>query len=115
MGDGAEGLGRLVAGHADAVVAHREGAGLLVGDQLDLPVLAPFGQRRVGEGLVARLVDGVGGVGDQLAQEDLLVGIERMDHQVEDLVHLGLERMFVHGHGLTYLLWDECLGNRMRR
>ena len=38
VGDGPERLGGLVAGQADAVVAHGQGAGFRVGDQLDLPV-----------------------------------------------------------------------------
>ena len=99
MGDGAEGLGRLVARHADAVVAHRQRAGFLVGNQLDLPLPGLIVQRLVGQGGVAGLVDGVRGVGDQFAQEDFLVGVQGMDHQVEDLVHLGLELTFAHGHG----------------
>ena len=48
-------------------------------------------QRGVGERLEAQLVAGVRGVGDQLAQEDLLVAVQRVDHQVEELLDLGLE------------------------
>ena len=98
VGDGPQGLGGLVAGQADAVVAHGEGAGLLVGDQLDLPVAPLRVDGRVGERQIAGLVDGVAGVGDQLAQEDLLVRVEGMDHQVEDLVDLGLELAFTYRH-----------------
>src|SRR5262249_14537543 len=48
-------------------------------------------QSWLGERLEAQPVDGVGGVGDQLAQEDLLVAVQRVDHQVQDLNDLGLE------------------------
>ena len=41
--------------------------------------------------LVAQLLAGVGGVGDQLAQEHVLVGIDRMHHQVQKLCNIGLE------------------------
>src|SRR3546814_7861782 len=41
--------------------------------------------------LEAQLVAGVGGVGDQLAQEDLLVRVQRVRHQVQDLGDFGLE------------------------
>lgn len=44
----------------------------------------------VGEGEVAELVVGVGGVGDELAEEDVAVGVERLDDDVEELVHLSL-------------------------
>ena len=98
VGNGPEGLHRLIPGHADAVVAHRQGAGGRIGDQLDLPV-APLGvDRGVGQRQVAGLVDGVRGVGDQFAQEDLLVRVEGMDHQVEDLVDLGFELALAHRH-----------------
>ena len=35
----------------------------------------------VGDGLVTDLVQGVRGVGDQLAQKDLLVGVESVNNQ----------------------------------
>ena len=99
VSDGAQGLHRLVAGHTDAIIAYGEGAGLFVGDELNLPVLAPFGQGGVSEGFVAGLVDRIGSVGDEFAQENFPMGIKRVDHQVEDLVHLGLEFMLVGRHG----------------
>jgi hypothetical protein len=33
----------------------------------------------------------IGGVGDQLAQEDLAMAVQRVDHQLQQLPHLGLE------------------------
>ena len=98
----------LVAAHADAVVAHRQGAGRLIGDQLDLPVVAIGVDGAVGERQVAGLVDGVAGVGDQLAQEDFLVRVEGMDHQVEDLVDLGLELALAHTHASVSPVEMDC-------
>ena len=43
------------------------------------------------ERLEAQLVGGVRGVGDELAQEDLRVAVQRVDHEVQQLLHLGLE------------------------
>ena len=48
-------------------------------------------QLRLRDRLVAQLVAGVGGVGDQLAQEDLAVGVDRVHHQVEEPRDLGLK------------------------
>ena len=48
-------------------------------------------QGLVGQRLEAQLVAGVGGVGDQLAQEDLLVAVQGVHHQVQELFDLGLE------------------------
>ena len=45
----------------------------------------------VGEGLVGQLVHRVAGVGDQLPQEDLLVGVDGVDHQIQQPLGLGLE------------------------
>ena len=63
-----------------------------------LPLLAQ--QRRVGQGQEAQLVVGVGGVGDQLAEEDLAVAVQGMDHELQQLTDLGLEA--------------ECFGGRQR-
>ena len=52
--------------------------------------------RRVGLGdrFVAELVAGVRCVGDQFAEEDLFVGIDRVHHQVQQTTNLCLERLF---------------------
>ena len=63
----------------------------LSNDDADLQLRIGFVERVVGERLEAQLVGGVGGVGDQLAQEDLLVAVQGVDHQLEQLLHLGLE------------------------
>ena len=48
-------------------------------------------QRLVVQRLEAQLVAGVRRVGDQLAQEDLAVRVQRMDHELQELPDLGLE------------------------
>ena len=50
-----------------------------------------FEQFRMIERFEAQLVARVGCVADQFAQEDLAIRIQRVDHQVEELFHLGLE------------------------
>src|SRR5262245_65042026 len=63
-----------------------------------------------GDGFVTQLFACVGGVLNQLADEDLLVGIDRMDDQVEELGNIGLERpafvtgLINDGHGRRILL-----------
>ena len=95
VGDGAEVLLELVGGHADAVVRDSEGAGVLVVGERDGEVLLVDFGGGVGQALEVELVDGVGGVGDELAQEDLAVGVDGVDHEVEELFALCLE--FAHG------------------
>ena len=82
FGDGAKILDHFVLRHTDAVIGNGQGTVFGVtgdGDGKFVPVDAHLvvGQRRVGQ-----LIDGVGGVGDDLPKENLLVGINGIDHQV---------------------------------
>jgi hypothetical protein len=52
---------------------------------------SPSNRAGVVQGLEAQLVAGVGRVGNQLPEEDLAVGIQRVDHQLQQLLDLGLE------------------------
>ena len=91
LGDRPDVLDHLGAAHPDPVVRHGDRPRLgVVGDPdpqrpLFLRVLA------AGKQFQPQPVDGIGGVRDQLAQEDLLVAVQRVDHQVQELHHLGLE------------------------
>ncbi len=113
LGDGPDVLDDLLAAHADAVVGD--------GDRPRAGVIAdPDPQRAVGVGkfglreqFQAEPVDRVRGVRDQLAQEDLLVAVQRVDHQVQDLDDLRLEaeallfRLRAH-RCLRSFLWPVC-------
>jgi hypothetical protein len=90
-GDGPDIRHYLVAVHADAIVVDGDGTRLLVHGYPDLALVLVLDQRLVGQRLEAQPVDGIRGIGDQFAQEDLALAVERMDHQVQDLLHLGLE------------------------
>ena len=96
LGDGAQILFQLLFGHADAVIRHGEGAAVLVHRQVDLQIVLVDADGGVGQALEIPLVAGVGGVGDQLAQKDLPVGVNGIDHQVQQLFALGLELMHCH-------------------
>jgi len=91
FGDGAEMLDRLVARHADAVVADRDRALFLVEADLDLQVGIVLEQRAVVDRLEAQLVGGVGRIRDQLAQENFLVRVQGVDHQLQQLFYFRLE------------------------
>ncbi len=100
MRDGAEVLIELGLVHADAVVGDGDGAGVPVEGESDGEVLGAEVDRAVGKRLELQLVDGVARIGDQLAQEDLAVGVDRIDHEVEELLALCLEL----AHGLNRFL-----------
>jgi hypothetical protein len=82
---GAEVVDHLGPTHADAVIRDGQRPRLFVGRQLDLPILVVFEGGLVIERIELHLVDGVRRVRDQLAQEDLAVGIERVGDEVEQL------------------------------
>ena len=82
-GDGAQVGLQLLLGHADAVVGDGEGTLLLVRDQRNFEVSPVQTHLIVGEGLVGQLVHRVAGVGDELPEENLLVGVDGVDHQVQ--------------------------------
>jgi hypothetical protein len=102
LGDGADVLDHLLAAHADAVVADGDGLGILVHADLDLQFGILLEQGRVGQGLEAQLVGGIAGVGNQFPEEDFLVAVEGMDHQVKQLLHLGLEAQGFLGGGFGH-------------
>jgi hypothetical protein len=81
----------FLAAHADAVVAHRECFRVLVEFDVDVQPTIVAKQFRFADGLEAQFVAGVGGVGNQFAQEDFLVRIQRVRDQAQDLCDLGFE------------------------
>ncbi len=93
----AEIVDQLLPVHADAGVADGERAGGRVGRDADGERTAVAQELRRGDRLVTQLVAGVGGVRDQLAEEDVGLGIDRMHHQAEELGDLGLEGMGLGG------------------
>ena len=50
----------------------------------------------VGEGEVTELVEGVGGVGDELAEKDLRMRVEGVNDELEELIDFGLKFAFRH-------------------
>ena len=91
LGNRAQIIDDLVAAHADAVVADRQRAGILVVADADLQIGIAFEQRGVVQRLEAQFVASIRRVGDQLAQENLAVGIQRMDHQLQKLFDFRLK------------------------
>lgn len=90
MRDGTQVLVELVFCHTDTVVAHRNGPGFLVKSQ-------PYGQGIryvdvfVDKTFKREFVEGIGSIGDKFTQEDLAIGVDRVDHEVKQLFALSLE------------------------
>lgn len=77
----------LVAVHPDAIIGNRQGAVLFIKRDAHAQFAIAFVQIRVGQRAEAQLVRRIGGVGNQLTQEDFFVGIQGMDHQVQKLFY----------------------------
>ena len=79
LGDGTKVVDEVGLGHANAGILNGEGVVGLVGDELDVEVGLGVQDGRVREGLVADLVQGIGGVGDELCDIIQVVKIERRE------------------------------------
>ena len=91
MRDGPEVFGRLLARHADAHVLDDEHATTNVGGDADLELEVFAGQRVVDKRFEPGLVQRVGRVGDELAQENLAVGVQRVRNELQNGGDFGFE------------------------
>lgn len=91
LGDGAEVLDHVITAHANAVVANGDGAGLGIVLDLDAQFAVTLVECIVIQRLIAQLVAGIGSVGNHLTQEDLPVGVQGVNHQIQQLFDFGLE------------------------
>ena len=106
LGNRADVADHLVARHAHAVIGHAQSTRRLVITDAYPQVRVVLPQRLVGQRLEAQLVTGVGRIGDEFAQEDLLVAVQRVHHQLQQLLDFGLKAKslacpdFVHDRAL---------------
>ena len=113
VGDGAQVLFQLRFGHADAVVLHRQDAVFLVAGDQDAEIALVHAHGGVGQALIIQLVDGVRGVGDQLPQENFLVGVDGVDHHIHQLFALCLK--FFLGHSTKPLFLSGFSASNRRK
>ncbi len=90
-GDGTQIVDHLFPVHADAVVGDGERALVLVHREPDPGLRIVFQQLGVVERPETQFVAGVGGVGYQLAQENLTVAVQGVHHQVQKAGYFRLE------------------------
>ena len=91
LGNRAQIVDGFLAAQANTVVGDGQRFGGLVKAHLDLELGIRFIKRRVIQRFEPQLVAGVRGIGDQLAQEDLRIGIKRVRDQLEQLGDFSLE------------------------
>ena len=78
----------LIGRHADAVVLNRQGTSLAVIDDIDAVglILRDFGFAKDSQPL--ELGNGIGRIGDEFAQENILVGIQPFADDWEDILRV---------------------------
>merc|ERR1711878_107506 len=91
LGDGAEVVDHVGLGHADTGVDDCERLGVAVRDNLDEQLILSLKLAGVSERLIPDLIQSIGGIGDQLPEENFFVGVECVDDQTHKLSNLSLE------------------------
>ena len=76
MGDGAEVGFQLLLGHADAGIGDGEGMFFIIAVDGDLQGHVGVELDFLNQALVAKFLQGIGGVGDQFADKDVALGVE---------------------------------------
>ena len=103
-GDGAQGIDGLLLGQAHAVVGERDGAVDAVHANVDARLTGGGGEVLLLQTDHPGLVQGIAGVGDQLPKEDLALGVEAVNDQVQELADFGVEGKGLGlGHGILSL------------
>ena len=101
MGDGAQIALELLGGHANAIVRNGDGTGVFIKGDVNSQVALVELNARILQALKVKLVDGVTRVRDKLAQEDFLIGVDGVDHEVEQFFALGLKLTHVQSFRAT--------------
>jgi hypothetical protein len=101
--DRADVLDELLLVHTDAIIGNRERMALLIRHEEDLEDVVPLEQIAVREALEMRLVDGVGSIRDELPQENLVIRVNAVNHEVKELLCLRLKFMCLFCHSIVSL------------
>ncbi len=104
IGNGAQVFDQIFLVHPDPVIGNRQNITDIICQKAHLEIGITSEQIRFGNRFIAQLVARIRGVGDQLAQEDVLVGIKRVDNDIEQSANLSLEPHFFFRHDLFFLL-----------
>ena len=96
--DGAEVALELLSGHAAAMILDDEAAVRFVEGQLDGERIARDTRFAFLHRVIVEFIGGIRCIRDQLTQENLLVRINRVDHQVKQTLGLCLELFLCHNY-----------------
>ena len=87
-------------GHPNPIVGDGEGLRPFVCIKTDLKSCWRGGQQRgVHDAFELQFLNRIGCIGDELSEEDLSVGVEGMDHEIQNFFCFGLECLSLLCHG----------------
>ena len=104
LGNGAQVFFQFITAHADAVVGNGKGTAVLIPGDGDGKVLPGNAHLVIGQGRVGQLINGIGGIGDDLPQKDLPVGIDGVNHEVQQTLGLGFKLVLFHSDSCPFWL-----------
>ena len=93
--DGAEVVFQFFLGHTDAVIGNGQGACVFIRCQMNFKALLWY-EGRIGQGLEVALVNRITCIGDQLAQENFSVRVDRVNHHVQQTLGFCLKLLLCH-------------------
>merc|ERR1719329_145077 len=91
LGNGSKIVDELILCHANTRILNGQCGIGLVRNDLDVEVWLRLDLLRLGDRLVSNLVKGIRSVGDQLTEEDFLVGVEGVNDQAHQLLNISIE------------------------
>ena len=100
FGDGAEVVRQFLGRHAHAGIGDGQGPGVLVQGDTNFQRRVRQAGRFAAIGPIAQFVQRVRGVGNEFAQKNLPVGVQRVCQDIQNLSHLGAKfALFASRHG----------------
>ena len=93
LGNSTDILYYLVLGHANTVIGNSQGMAFLVRHQENLIVLVALQNIPILQGLKMQLVNSIRRIGNQLTEKNLVIGINAVNHQIQQLFSLCLKFM----------------------
>ena len=105
-GDDAQIVLQILLVHADAVIRNGNGTAFFIYGQVNFEILPGQLHAVIRQGLVAQLVAGIAGVGENLPEKNLLMGINGVDHQVQQTLGLRLELFLCHEQNTSFVYFN---------
>ena len=83
--------------HTDTIVDNGDGAVFFVQLHTDFKIISGHADILISQGQIAQFVDGVRCVGDDLTEKNLFIGINGVDHKIQQSLRFCFELFFCHG------------------